>query len=794
MSPWWSKSSSKEAKKKSNGGGIIGFIRRKLKSPSESKQTSLHLRDEVRASTPSNPVAQSQNFAERWPDAHPLPLPENSPDMGRVEEGNRESRNRRSSEGLSPLFHFPLPRYNQAQNGHDQTDVEGYLATDSVFTDSDSDSDSFDPANFRFLSPQASNYETGDKTSTNGPSRHLTYATQKKREKLKAVKACVSSQTVQKSPKWHPLSRDMANLQIPQPDSSMSSPSKSPMRVFEPEPALTGFSARRPYADTGFPGPGPFSSPESGQSSSYNLVGGETAAQLFWQRNRYTPEHTPIPSPRMTSPGPSSRIQSGPVSPLHPWAGGSNMDSSANWPGDAVNAKQQTHRLPLPPLAMSNTGPSTHWYTIRTTPVISKSPGRADILASHGSGWKKGRLLGRGTFGHVYLGFNSERGEMCAMKEVTLFSDDSRSKESAQQLRQEIALLSRLRHPNIVQYYGSETMDDKICVYLEYVAGGSIFKLLQEYGKFGEVAIKSYTRQILSGLVYLHSTNTVHRDIKGANILVDPKGRVKLADFGVAKHISGPSCSLSFKGSAHWMAPEIINNDSSGCNLVGDIWSLGCTIVEMATTKPPWSEYEGVAALFKVGNTEVTPEIPDHLSGDAKDFIFQCFQWAPARRPSAAQLLDHPFVKDIASSETLMPDPGPNTKAMRSRGIGHASEGVPVPHSRSQNMNRRLTTSPTSSPRVILPTPLTGAAAGGAVPFYHQAEKPYSPDFMGLTSTSRSPTRSFAPASNALHVLNPECDMFRAMPQGSPFQEIIPPDNDFVGNQKKRRAGKSVLT
>jgi serine/threonine protein kinase len=103
---------------------------------------------------------------------------------------------------------------------------------------------------------------------------------------------------------------------------------------------------------------------------------------------------------------------------------------------------------------------------------------------------------------------------------------------------QEISLLSRLQHPNIVQYYGSETVDDKLYIYLEYVSGGSIHKLLQEYGQLGEQAIRSYTQQILSGLAYLHAKNTVHRDIKGANILVDPSGRVKLADFGMAKHVS----------------------------------------------------------------------------------------------------------------------------------------------------------------------------------------------------------------------------------------------------------------
>ncbi|XP_044483979.1 mitogen-activated protein kinase kinase kinase YODA-like [Mangifera indica] len=341
---------------------------------------------------------------------------------------------------------------------------------------------------------------------------------------------------------------------------------------------------------------------------------------------------------------PDSRLLS-PLTSLHPQAGGAVNESRNGRPNDV---KQQSHRLPLPPITISNTSPFSLSCSTATSPSVPRSPGRVENPVSPGSHWQKGRLLGRGTFGHVYLGFNRSRsGEMCAMKEVTLFSDDAKSKESAQKLGQEIAMLSRLRHPNIVRYYGSETVDDKLYIYLEYVSGGSIYKILQEYGQLGEDAIRNYTQQILSGLEYLHAKNTVHGDIKGANILVDPSGRVKLAYFGMAKHITGQSCPLSFKGSPYWMAPEVIKN-SNGCNLAVDIWSLGCTVLEMATTKPPWSQYEGVAALFKIGNSKELPAIPDHLSDEAKDFVRLCLQRNAACRPTAAMLLEHPFIKNAA--------------------------------------------------------------------------------------------------------------------------------------------------
>uniref|UniRef100_A0A2P2LSC0 Protein kinase domain-containing protein n=1 Tax=Rhizophora mucronata TaxID=61149 RepID=A0A2P2LSC0_RHIMU len=234
---------------------------------------------------------------------------------------------------------------------------------------------------------------------------------------------------------------------------------------------------------------------------------------------------------------------------------------------------------------------------------------------------------------------------MCAIKEVRVVSDDQTSKESLKQLNQEINLLSQLSHTNIVRYYGSELSEETLSVYLEYVSGGSIHKLLQDYGPFKEPVIQNYTRQILSGLAYLHGRSTVHRDIKGANILVDPNGEIKLTDFGMAKHITACSSMLSFKGSPYWMAPEVVMN-TNGYNLAVDIWSLGCTILEMATSKPPWSQYEGVAAIFKIGNSKDMPDIPNNLSNDAKSFITLCLQRDPSARPTALQLLEHPFIQD----------------------------------------------------------------------------------------------------------------------------------------------------
>ncbi|XP_028189639.1 mitogen-activated protein kinase kinase kinase YODA-like isoform X2 [Glycine soja] len=640
MSSWWEKSSSKDVKRKEKRKSIIDTIQRKLNKSRGSRRNHSHTNSEkgttslvpTTSPSPSTHVSRLQSFAER-PLAQPLPLPgTHCSSTNRANSGTSVTSKPQSTWGLKSSLYFPLPKPGCVFNRGEPTDAEEDIATASISSGSSIDSD--DQCDSHFLSPLASDSENGNQATVHNTvsvvhkdQPPITIQKNSRVSSKPAPQLC-NHQLLYNTPKGASL--HLPNPQIASsgglwsaPDSSMSSPSRSPLRMFGSEQVLnSGFCTGKLYPDLATRH---CSSPGSG----HNSVGGDL-----------TGHNSPIPSPGMKSPGFSSRIHSGAVTPLHPRAGSAALESPTRRPDDV----KQTHRLPLPPITIPNHCPFSPTYSATTTPSAPRSPSIAENLTYPGSRWKKGQLLGRGTFGHVYLGFNSESGEMCAMKEVTLFSDDAKSRESAQQLGQEIALLSHLRHPNIVQYYGSETVDDKLYIYLEYVSGGSIYKLLQQYGQLSEIVIRNYTRQILLGLAYLHAKNTVHRDIKAANILVDPNGRVKLADFGMAKHISGQSCPLSFKGSPYWMAPEVIKN-SNGCNLAVDIWSLGSTVFEMATTKPPWSQYEGVAAMFKIGNSKDLPAMPDHLSEDGKDFIRQCLQRNPVHRPSAAQLLLHPFVK-----------------------------------------------------------------------------------------------------------------------------------------------------
>ncbi|KAI8099723.1 kinase-like domain-containing protein [Halteromyces radiatus] len=267
--------------------------------------------------------------------------------------------------------------------------------------------------------------------------------------------------------------------------------------------------------------------------------------------------------------------------------------------------------------------------------------------------WMKGSLIGRGTFGDVYLGLNPLSGELMAVKQVELPVENSasveRKRSMVEALRREIALLQELQHENIVQYLGSQSDNAHFSIFLEYVPGGSVAGLLSSYGAFQEPLVKSFVRQILKGLTYLHGKDIVHRDIKGANVLVDNKGGVKISDFGISKKVEDDIMQVtataahrpSLQGSIFWMAPEVVKQTQY--TRKADIWSLGCMVVEMFTGDHPFPEFSQMQAIFQIGSY-TAPDIPTHISEEAKDFLKCTFQLDHEKRPTAQELLSHPFL------------------------------------------------------------------------------------------------------------------------------------------------------
>ncbi|KAL8414781.1 hypothetical protein RB594_005838 [Gaeumannomyces avenae] len=276
------------------------------------------------------------------------------------------------------------------------------------------------------------------------------------------------------------------------------------------------------------------------------------------------------------------------------------------------------------------------------------------------SKWMKGALIGQGSFGSVYLALHAITGELLAVKQVEAPSpgansqNDARKKSMIEALKREISLLRDLRHPNIVQYLGCGSSAESLNIFLEYVPGGSVQTMLNSYGALPEPLVRSFVRQILNGLSYLHNRDIIHRDIKGANILVDNKGFIKISDFGISKKVEATNVlngannakhRPSLQGSVFWMAPEVVKQTSY--TRKADIWSLGCLVVEMMTGNHPFPDCTQLQAIFKIGGGKTTPTVPDDASTEAKDFLAQTFEMDHNKRPNADELILSPFLSPI---------------------------------------------------------------------------------------------------------------------------------------------------
>ncbi|KAF5380093.1 hypothetical protein D9615_006225 [Tricholomella constricta] len=267
--------------------------------------------------------------------------------------------------------------------------------------------------------------------------------------------------------------------------------------------------------------------------------------------------------------------------------------------------------------------------------------------------WVRGDLIGRGTYGRVYLALNATTGEMIAVKQVAMPRTASDKNDSwqvtvVQALKMESETLKDLDHPNIVQYLGFEETPDNLSIFLEYVPGSSIGSCLLKYGKFDENVTKSFTSQILAGLEYLHSEGIPHRALKADNILVEMSGVCKISDFGISKKIDDASggAFTAMQGTVFWMAPEVTNTQKKEYNFKSDIWSVGCVVLEMWVGIRPWMRDEAQAVMFKLYQSNLPPPVPEDvvLSELADDFRWKCLANNLEERPTSAELRMHPYL------------------------------------------------------------------------------------------------------------------------------------------------------
>ncbi|VEU20609.1 DEKNAAC101438 [Brettanomyces naardenensis] len=308
--------------------------------------------------------------------------------------------------------------------------------------------------------------------------------------------------------------------------------------------------------------------------------------------------------------------------------------------------------------------------------LVSGGSGSGGVMKSEirnrPSVWHKGTKIGQGSYGSVYLGLDGLTGELMAVKEVDLptSSEDSRNK-MVTALKREMNLLRELNHENIVRYLGSAADSAKMYIFLEYIPGGSVSSMLHTYGPFEEPLVRNFLAQVLIGVRYLHRNGIIHRDIKGANILIDINGTVKIGDFGISKRTASSSGEdadhtdimdekevkksrrASFQGSVYWMAPEVVKQIAS--TEKSDIWSVGCLAVEMFTAQHPYPGFSQMQAIFRIG-TLTLPEYPANCSEIGREFLDLTFETDYKKRVGAASLLKHAFLKPLFRVTESIPE------------------------------------------------------------------------------------------------------------------------------------------
>lgn len=302
-------------------------------------------------------------------------------------------------------------------------------------------------------------------------------------------------------------------------------------------------------------------------------------------------------------------------------------------------------------------------YKLRTGEVIPapelpqplpKADGKAkvlDDLVKHENPMKhfcSVTKIGEGTFGEVFVGTDRRTLEKVAIKKMDLHDNYE------EDLISEIEMLQVCQHSNIVKLIDSYKWGDDLWVVMEFMGGGSLTEILEQFKHIrlteGQIALICY--ESLKALEYIHRNHRIHRDIKSDNVLLTTDGLIKLADFGYTVQLTEAKNKRNTTiGTPYWEAPEVITGDSYDTKV--DIWSLGIMIMEMAEGEPPYMDLPPLTALRLIVVDGIPPLNDAKWSQDLRDFVSACLTVKVDRRPSASDLLRHPFISRTAQKEEI---------------------------------------------------------------------------------------------------------------------------------------------